>query len=1174
MRKPRRRTRAGKFGQLRFDGKVDDLRRVRSNPVPSPEPAPKKASPKGPSKRPSKRSTFTVDAALFGQALDLVKPLALEAVAKTPIRLQVKSGTLKVSAQHENSNLTADLPCEGDDLDLFVSTDIVADAKKLAKKLKAPSMTVQARTTDKLTLKAGTTSIRTDADWDFASDITRQETKHPTPSPSRVWKPIRGTSKNRFDADRSQFHTLLSTLHPYISSDIYRGSIHRALLEFDDAQLRLVATDGHRLATGEFAAPCKAEKGAFTLSSGQVAALVSIARAKDARVQIAHEGEFVVTCTVRMGALTLTASSATDTGFPPWRRLLPTKPPWSEFEVDQAQARGLVQTICGIQGAISPGSKQGVDVKEAVAIGPTKDWRLGIRTTGAVQAGVILPATATVQSVQDTIHVYRKYLSTAFGPFKDGTSRLALFDVLDPVLLSGNINKVDFTVILMPMRAPGKMDAGHPIQVPSVQPPVADSIGRTPLLDMVDLGYATMAGAPDIGAPSDVFRAFLLESDGRGLSLTACNVRGGTDAIFETTTTVPMKAQPFRALVVGADLRNVVRAFPKGSKFYVVPDGDKVRLIDSATLISVPFPPAVLFDDPVRKFAEVRPPACPRSVGRIPGAPFRDMVKASLPFMAYDHRPNLHVGFLQFKPETCRVSTTDGHSLATMVAGADVRTGVEIVLHADVMELLPKLSEGFVGTRDLELHWTGLRKHENPGLKDPPQGLKFSTMGSDGIVRSLTSTEVGTKFPAYDQIFRDKAASMVEVQPEAMRSAVSKVTAMKATNAKLSGADADTLLIESTAFRTKVKVPMTTEGAEPLGEFHGAFLSNILAPLAGDSMAIYLGPENDPGVVQGKVSPFVDFTGLVMPIRQKDGEEFYPDDTPTPVRIPTWDTFPAMAPWAAGSKRKAPKRATRKPKATVKKPSGRKPSPRKATPKPSAPPVNRFGLMLANALDSVYRGPIPDIGKVDAVEEIASLVGMSTRELLDGLPASHSLATVVLNKVAARAPSGYDLLRVATGKNSDEWMTKRAAMSKALKKPSARKPSPKKPSARKPSPKKPSARKPSPKKPSERSLNILDAGAFEKLAAIEGEIWERRQRKGGVKLANSFALNKAAYEVILAEGLGGLDIPLADLDSDAGVIAGFAGAAYIVMPDGEVMLDGQSTSPSKRARAAKAMQVI
>jgi hypothetical protein len=128
--------------------------------------------------------------------------------------------------------------------------------------------------------------------------------------------------------------------------------------------------------------------------------------------------------------------------------------------------------------------------------------------------------------------------------------------------------------------------------------------------------------------------------------------------------------------------------------------------------------------------------------------------------------------------------------------------------------------------------------------------------------------------------------------------------------------------------------------------------------------------------------------------------------------------------------------------------------------------------------------------------------------------------------------------------------------------------------AKKPSKRKPSARKPSPKKPSERSLNILDAGAFEKVASIEGEAWERAQRKGGVKLANSFALNKAAYEVILAEGLGGLDIPLADLDSDAGVIAGSGGAAYIVMPDGEVMLDGQSTSTTKRAKAAKVMQVI
>jgi hypothetical protein len=142
------------------------------------------------------------------------------------------------------------------------------------------------------------------------------------------------------------------------------------------------------------------------------------------------------------------------------------------------------------------------------------------------------------------------------------------------------------------------------------------------------------------------------------------------------------------------------------------------------------------------------------------------------------------------------------------------------------------------------------------------------------------------------------------------------------------------------------------------------------------------------------------------------------------------------------------------------------------------------------------------------------------------------------------------------------------------KKPSPKKPSPKKPSPKKPSPKKPSPKKPSPKKPSEKHLKITDLGAFGKLAKLEGEIWERKQTAGGVKLDNSFALNLAAYKVIVDQGLAGLDIPLSELDDKAGVIAGFAGAIYIVMPDGEIMLDGASTTKSKRANAARIMQVI
>ena len=144
----------------------------------------------------------------------------------------------------------------------------------------------------------------------------------------------------------------------------------------------------------------------------------------------------------------------------------------------------------------------------------------------------------------------------------------------------------------------------------------------------------------------------------------------------------------------------------------------------------------------------------------------------------------------------------------------------------------------------------------------------------------------------------------------------------------------------------------------------------------------------------------------------------------------------------------------------------------------------------------------------------------------------------------------------------------------SAKRPSAKRPSAKRPSAKKPSAKRPSAKKPSAKKPSVRKLLITAPGAFEKLASIEGKVWERKQKAGGVKLDNSFALNLEAFKIIEQQGLAGLDIPLSDLDQAAGAIAGFAGTGYIVMPDGEIMLDGVSASDTKRRKAARIMQVI
>jgi hypothetical protein len=127
------------------------------------------------------------------------------------------------------------------------------------------------------------------------------------------------------------------------------------------------------------------------------------------------------------------------------------------------------------------------------------------------------------------------------------------------------------------------------------------------------------------------------------------------------------------------------------------------------------------------------------------------------------------------------------------------------------------------------------------------------------------------------------------------------------------------------------------------------------------------------------------------------------------------------------------------------------------------------------------------------------------------------------------------------------------------------------PSSKAKSPKKPTPRRASPKR-----LLITDPDALAKLAIVEGNPWADRQRKGGVNLDNSFFLNKRAFELKVEHGLGNTDIPLAELDPAAGVIVGEDGwRSYIVMPDGEIMFDGASTTNDFfRDSAASFMQVI
>jgi hypothetical protein len=234
--------------------------------------------------------------------------------------------------------------------------------------------------------------------------------------------------------------------------------------------------------------------------------------------------------------------------------------------------------------------------------------------------------------------------------------------------------------------------------------------------------------------------------------------------------------------------------------------------------------------------------------------------------------------------------------------------------------------------------------------------------------------------------------------------------------------------------------------------------------------------------------------------------------------LPFWEQMLKLSPKAASPRKPSPK-----------KPSPKKPSPKK--PSPKKPSVRRVFA--------------------DDVEEMQ-------RDLIrHGYEPEHAW-TLVDDGIGP-----YELRNRLKNKPGEAGSLERTHGIHKL--------SAKKPSARKPSPKKASVRKPSVKEP---KLMITDKGAFDELAAIEGAAWADKQRKGGLKLDNSFKLNLRAFQEIVAQGLAGLDIPLAEMNDAAGVIEGAGREAYIVMPDGEIMLDSSGVSKAKTAKAAKVMAVI
>lgn len=109
-------------------------------------------------------------------------------------------------------------------------------------------------------------------------------------------------------------------------------------------------------------------------------------------------------------------------------------------------------------------------------------------------------------------------------------------------------------------------------------------------------------------------------------------------------------------------------------------------------------------------------------------------------------------------------------------------------------------------------------------------------------------------------------------------------------------------------------------------------------------------------------------------------------------------------------------------------------------------------------------------------------------------------------------------------------------------------------------------------------LYITDGGAFDKLAELEGETDPFEYSDFGSQLKKSFYLNLSAFDQLKEKGLFRpeygefAEVLLSDIDPRAGVILGSANV-YVVMPDGEIMLDGSNAPADKVSRASAWMRV-
>lgn len=105
-------------------------------------------------------------------------------------------------------------------------------------------------------------------------------------------------------------------------------------------------------------------------------------------------------------------------------------------------------------------------------------------------------------------------------------------------------------------------------------------------------------------------------------------------------------------------------------------------------------------------------------------------------------------------------------------------------------------------------------------------------------------------------------------------------------------------------------------------------------------------------------------------------------------------------------------------------------------------------------------------------------------------------------------------------------------------------------------------------------LCIQSSQALEKLGKLEGRDWVRLQQAKGASLDQGFFLNLETFRILQSMTALPKSTTLGDIDPKAGLIAGATSAGYVVFPDGEIVLIGDTATDAQRRMAETMMQIV